>query len=160
MEPAKPLALPVKNTTKTMTDILIVDDDPEILGTFREILKASGYSVMTADTSARALGLVRDSPFRLALLDIRLPDMEGTELLREIRKVRPTIKCIMVTGFANLDNAVTSLNGGASGYVMKPVNPGNLLGTIKEKLNEQQAEEKITSDRVADWAAEQLLRLS
>jgi DNA-binding NtrC family response regulator len=143
-----------------MTDILIVDDDPEILATLREILEANAYAVKTADSGTGALALARDIPFEIALLDIKLPDMEGTDLLGEIRKIRPSMKCIMVTGFASLENAVKSLNSGAAAYVMKPVNPGNLLITIKEKLQELQEEEKITGDKVADWATEQLLRLS
>jgi DNA-binding NtrC family response regulator len=143
-----------------MTDILIVDDDPEILATLREILEANGYTVQTADSGTGAILLARDMPFEITLLDIKLPDMEGTDILREIRKIRPAMKCIMVTGFASLDNAIKSLNSGAAGYIMKPVNPENLLMTIKEKLQELEEENKITSDKVADWATEQLLRLS
>jgi DNA-binding NtrC family response regulator len=143
-----------------MTDILIVDDDPEILATLREILEANGYTVQTADSGTGAILLARDMPFEITLLDIKLPDMEGTDILREIRKIRPAMKCIMVTGFASLDNAIKSLNSGAAGYIMKPVNPENLLMTIKEKLQELEEDNKITSDKVADWATEQLLRLS
>lgn len=143
-----------------MADILIVDDDPEILSTLREILEVNGYSVRTAADGAGGIAVVRETPFRIALLDIKLPDMEGPDLLAMIRKSRPATKCIMVTGFASLENAVKSLNSGASAYVMKPVNPKNLLDTIHEKVQEQQAEEEITGDKVADWAAEQLLRLS
>lgn len=143
-----------------MTDILIVDDDPEILDTLQEILEVNGYTIRKAATSAGAIALVRETQFRIALLDIKLPDMEGPDLLIEIRKVRPAMKCIMVTGFANLENAVKSLNAGACAYIMKPVNPKNLIDTIREKLEEQQKEETMTGDKVADWAAEQLLRLS
>ena len=66
----------------------------------------------------------------------------------------------MVTGFASLENAIKSLNAGASAYVMKPVNPKNLLDTINEKIAEQDAEEEITGEKVSDWAADQLLRIS
>jgi DNA-binding NtrC family response regulator len=143
-----------------MDDILIVDDDPSILSTLREILKVSGYSVQTAGDGVRAIAMVTEAPYRIALLDIKLPDMEGTELLARVRKIRPELRCIMVTGFASLENAVESLNAGAAAYVMKPVNPKDLLDTIREKIAEQKAEEEITGDRVADWAADQLLRLS
>jgi DNA-binding NtrC family response regulator len=143
-----------------MDDILIVDDDPSILSTLREILEVSGYSVQTAGDGARAIAMVKEAPYRIALLDIKLPDMEGPELLAGVRKIRPALRCIMVTGFASLENAVESLNAGAAAYVMKPVNPKDLLDTIREKIAEQEAEEEITGDRVADWAADQLLRLS
>lgn len=143
-----------------MADILIVDDDPDILSTLREILEVRGYTVETAGDGARAIAMVREAPYRLALLDIKLPDIEGPELLADIRKIRPPIKCIMVTGFASLENAVRSLNAGASAYVMKPVNPKNLLDTIHEKFQELKAEEELTGEKVTDWAADQLLRLS
>lgn len=143
-----------------MADILIVDDDPSILSTLREILEVNGYSVESAVDGTGAIAMVKAAPYRIALLDIKLPDMEGTELLAGVRKIRPGIKCIMVTGFASLENAIKSLNAGASAYVMKPVNPKNLLDTINEKIAEQDAEEEITGEKVSDWAADQLLRIS
>jgi DNA-binding NtrC family response regulator len=143
-----------------MTDILIVDDDPGILSTLREILELNGFTVETSADAADAIDKIKKTPFLIALLDIKLPDMEGTRLLMEIRKIRPAIKCIMVTGFASLDNAVQSLNSGAAGYVMKPVNPGDLVNTIREKIREIEAENEITEDKVTEWASDQLLRLS
>jgi len=143
-----------------MADILIVDDDPSILSTLREILEVNGYSVESAVDGTGAITMVKAAPYRIALLDIKLPDMEGTELLAVVRKIRPAIKCIMVTGFASLDNAIKSLNAGASAYVMKPVNPKDLLDTIHKKIAEQDAEEEITGEKVSDWAADQLLRIS
>jgi DNA-binding NtrC family response regulator len=143
-----------------MTDILIVDDDPGILSTLREILELNGFTVETSADAADALAKVKEIPFLIALLDIKLPDMEGTRLLMEIRKIRPATKCIMVTGFASLDNAVQSLNSGAAAYVMKPVNPGDLINTIREKIREIEAENEITEDKVTEWASDQLLRLS
>jgi DNA-binding NtrC family response regulator len=143
-----------------MTDILIVDDDPGILSTLREILERNGFTVETSADAADALVRVKEIPFLIALLDIKLPDMEGTRLLMEIRKIRPATKCIMVTGFASLDNAVQSLNSGAAAYVMKPVNPGDLINTIREKIREIEAENEITEDKVTEWASDQLLRLS
>jgi len=143
-----------------MTDILIVDDDPGILSTLREILERNGFTVETSADAADAIKKITETPFLIALLDIKLPDMEGTLLLKEIRKIRPAVKCIMVTGFATLDNAVSSLNTGAAGYVMKPVNPGDLINTIREKIREIEAENEITEEKVTDWASDQLLRLS
>jgi DNA-binding NtrC family response regulator len=143
-----------------MTDILIVDDDPHILSTLREILELKGYTITTADTSAGAIALVREKPFPIALLDIKLPDMDGSELLVEIRKIHPKVRCIMVTGYASLENAVKSLNSGAAGYVMKPINPKDLLDTIQEKIREIEAEEELTGEKVSEWVADQLLRLS
>ena len=143
-----------------MTDILIVDDDPGILSTLREILELNGFTVETSADAKDAIQKIKETSFLIALLDIKLPDMEGTLLLKEIRTIRPATKCIMVTGFASLDNAVSSLNSGAAGYVMKPVNPGDLINTIREKIREIEAENEITEEKVTDWASDQLLRLS
>jgi len=143
-----------------MTDILIVDDDPGILSTLKEILELNGYTVETSADAADAIEKVKETPFLIALLDIKLPDMEGTRLLMEILKIRPATKCIMVTGFASLDNAVKSLNSGAAAFIMKPVNPGELINTIREKIRELEAENEITEEKVTEWASDQLLRLS
>ena len=138
-----------------MTDILIVDDDPGILSTLREILELNDYTVVTSENAAGAIERVKETPFLIALLDIKLPDMEGTSLLAEILKIRPATKCIMVTGFASLDNAVLSLNTGAAAFVMKPVNPGELINTIREKIRELEEENEITEEKVTAWAGDQ-----
>jgi DNA-binding NtrC family response regulator len=143
-----------------MADILIVDDDPGILSTLREILERNGFTVETSANAADAIEKAKETSFLIALLDIKLPDMEGTQLLKEIRKIRPATKCIMVTGFASLDNAVSSLNSGAAAYIMKPVNPADLINTIREKKREIEAENEITEEKVTEWASDQLLRLS
>jgi DNA-binding NtrC family response regulator len=143
-----------------MTDILIVDDDPDILSTLREILILNQFTVATSADAADAIEKVRESPFLVALLDIKLPDMEGTELLKEIKAIRPRLKCIMVTGFASLDNAVQCLNSGAAGYIMKPADPEDLVKTIRQKIRELETENEITEEKITDWASDQLLRLS
>jgi DNA-binding NtrC family response regulator len=143
-----------------MTDILIVDDDPDILSILREILELNGFTVATSADAADAIQKIQETPFRIALLDIKLPDMEGTSLLSEIGKIRPSTKCIMVTGFASLDNAILSLNSGAAAYVMKPVDPAKLISIIKEKIRELEEENKITEEKVTEWASDQMLRLT
>ena len=162
MDKADPLAVQARAVTEgtILTDILIVDDDPEILSTLREILEMNGFTVETSANATDAIEKTKTTAFRIALLDIKLPDIEGTELLGELKKLRPATKYIMVTGFASLENAIQSLNSGAAGYVMKPVNPAEIISTIREKILEQEAEEKMTGNRVTEWATDQLLRLS
>jgi DNA-binding NtrC family response regulator len=143
-----------------MTDILIVDDDPDILSTLQEILVLNQFTVATSADAANAIQKVKESPFLVALLDIKLPDMDGTELLKEIRAIRPRIKCIMVTGYASLDNAVQSVNSGAAAYIMKPADPEDLIRTIRQKIRELESENEITEEKITDWASDQLLRLS
>jgi DNA-binding NtrC family response regulator len=93
----------------------------------------------------------------LALLDIKLPDMEGTELLAEMHKIKPHIMKIMVTGYASLDNAILSLNSGADAYIMKPVMPEKLIAVIEDKLKEQEEVEKLSEEKLTKWLEDRLL---
>jgi len=142
-----------------MKRILIVDDDLAILDSTKQILELEGYEVETADTAQKGLEKIEQDFFHLALFDIKLPDMEGTELLEKAHKLRPGMKKIMVTGYASLENSVFSLNAGADAYIMKPVNPRDLLDKIKEKLEEQEKEKIIDGEKVAEFLEEQLLSI-
>ena len=115
--------------------ILVVDDDDAIAMSFARILQQHGYDVETAGTGHEAIEKCKNNSFDLALLDIRLPDMEGTQLLQALHAVR--IK-IMVTGYASLDSALQSLLLDANAYVMKPVEPDELLKIVADALSEQQ----------------------
>ena len=87
----------------------------------------------------------------MALLDIKLPDMEGTQLLAKLHENTPKMVKIMVTGYPSLENAMEALNQGADAYVTKPVKPEKLLALIKEKLEEQSQAETMTENKVTDW---------
>lgn len=131
--------------------ILIVDDDETILAVLKEILQLDGYIVETAATGKEAIKKSETAFFDLSLLDIKLPDMEGTELIPELHKANPQMIKIIITGFPSFDNAVKSLNLGADAYIMKPVNSKELLELVGEKIREQQAASEINEDRVSDW---------
>lgn len=139
--------------------ILIVDDDLGILESTRQILEIDGYEVESASTAGEGLKKIESSFFNLALFDIKLPDMEGTELLERAHKLRPAMKKIMVTGYASLENSVHSLNSGADAFILKPVDPEMLLAKVKEKLDEQEHETVISGDKVAEFLEEKLLNI-
>ena len=114
--------------------ILVVDDDKSILRTFTRILQKNGYKIDTAETGREAIERADKKHYDLALVDIRLPDMDGTNLLAKIKKqLKNTIK-IMITGFPSLESGVKALDEGADAYLVKPVKPEELLMLIKEKL--------------------------
>lgn len=131
--------------------ILIVDDDVTILTVLKEILQLDGYTVETAATGKEAIEKSETAFFNLSLLDIKLPDMEGTELIIELHKANPEMIKIIITGFPSFDNAVKSLNLGADAYIMKPVNSKELLELVGEKIRKQQVASQINEDRVSDW---------
>jgi len=139
--------------------ILIVDDDKAILKSFKDLLQSEGYLIDTAETGQEALEKTEAQSYDLALLDIKLPDIEGTELLVEMHEGAPRMMKIMVTGHATLENAVESLNLGADAYVMKPVKPEELLRVVEEKLKEQEEAEKMSEEKVAEWIENRVKKL-
>ena len=119
---------------ETAKIILVVDDDKSILRTFTRILQKNGYEIDSAETGKEAIEKADSRHYDLALVDIRLPDMDGTDLLAKIKEqLRNTIK-IMITGFPSLESGVKALDEGADAYLVKPVKPEELLMLIKEKL--------------------------
>ena len=127
---------------KPQKTILVVDDDKSILRTFTRILQKSGYDIDTAETGKEAMEKTKNRQYDLALVDIRLPDMDGTDLLAKLKKpLQNTVK-IMITGFPSLETGVKALDEGADAYLVKPVKPQELLVLLEEKLknHEQSAE--------------------
>ena len=137
--------------TKNIPRILIVEDDTNIRVPLSTILQQNGYSVDIAKTGQEAIQKSKTSFFNLALLDIRLPDMEGTRLLTTMQENLPKMVKIMITGYPSLENAVEALNHGADAYLIKPVKPEKLLALIEEKLEEQSQAEKMTEENVTEW---------
>ena len=122
-------------TTRT---ILVVDDDKSILRTFTRILQKNGYEVDPSETGKEAIEKADKKCYDIALVDIRLPDMDGTDLLAKTRKqLKKTIK-IMITGFPSIESGVKALDGGADAYLVKPVKPEELLILIEEKLKNEE----------------------
>jgi DNA-binding NtrC family response regulator len=130
--------------------ILVVDDDKGILKSFSAILGLKGYRVSTAESGQEAIEKYQANYYNLALIDIKLPDLEGPELLKQFHQINPDTKKIIVTGYATLENAIKSLNWGADGYLQKPVLPGNLLSVVADKLMEQEVENDLIEDTVID----------
>ena len=118
--------------------ILVVDDDKSILRTFTRILQKNGYKIDTAETGKEAMEKAENKHYELALVDIRLPDMDGTELLAKIKMQLQDTKKIMITGFPSLESGVKALDEGADAYLVKPVKPEDLLMLIKEKMKSKE----------------------
>ena len=117
--------------------ILIVDDDENICRSLRLIFRKKGYEVETAGTGREAIEKAQEKSFNLALVDIRLPDTAGTELLAPLKELHPDMAVILVTGYASLETAVQALNEGALAYITKPLNMDEVLATVREALEKQ-----------------------
>jgi DNA-binding response OmpR family regulator len=115
--------------------VLIIDDDQAIVNSFSKILKKCNYATDTAATGKEALWKLKDQKYDIALFDLKLPDMDGTELLSRMEKdTQDTVK-IMITGFPSLESGIQSLEHGADAYLVKPVQPQELLTVIEDKLS-------------------------
>ena len=123
-----------------LINVLIVDDDEEVRNMLSSILEGAGYLIEAVENGKKAISICEKTPFDVALLDIDLPDIKGTELLRILKVIQPKMIKIIVTGHPSIENAVKSVNEKADGYVLKPFNVVELLGLIKkcttEKANE------------------------
>jgi two-component system response regulator AtoC len=131
--------------------ILIVDDDENIRKVLMAILEDKGYSVEAVGTAREAIKKTEKQCYNLALIDIRLPDMEGIDLLTKIRDTTPRMRKIIITGYPTLQNAVDAVNRGADAYIMKPFDVERVLSTISEQLRKQEQEKKYSQDKVAEF---------
>nr|MDO8135175.1 response regulator [Candidatus Njordarchaeum guaymaensis] len=136
-----------------------MDDDKAILKSLKDILLSEGYIVDTAESGREAVKKSEAQFYNIALLDIKLPDMEGTQLLTKIHKQTPQMMKIMITGHASLENAVESLNLGADAYIMKPFDPESLLKVVEEKMKEQEEAERMTEEKVKEWIETRVRKL-
>jgi len=119
------------NTTK----ILIVDDDPLVADSLAVFLKSRGYQVHVETDSHRALRQLRDgAQFDLLLTDVNMPSLDGFGLLKEVRKVDPSLVTVMLTGYGTIEAAVKAMREGAEDYVTKPVIDEEMLLTVERAL--------------------------
>ena len=139
--------------------ILVVDDDEGILDSISKALKLEGYEVDVANTGKKAIESTERNFYNLALLDIRLPDMEGTELLTALKDTTPRMVKIILTGYPALPNAVAALNKGADGYLTKPVKMDELIKTIKEKLAKQARQNEFDEEKVSEFIETRIKKL-
>lgn len=131
--------------------ILVVDDDESIRKTLTIILGEQGYHVDTAENGKEAISKTNARFYNLALIDIRLPDMEGTDLLTRMRDTTPRMRRIIITGCPTIPNAIEAVNKRADAYVLKPFKMDKVLETIKEQLKKQEGEKKYSEKKVADF---------
>ena len=131
--------------------ILVVDDDESIRKVLATILEDNGYAVDTAKNGKEAVKKSKVKFYNLALIDIRLPDMEGIQLLTKMRNRTPKMRKIIVTGYPSLQNAINALNKGADAYIVKPFDMDKVLQTIKEQLKKQEEEKKYNQEKVKEF---------
>jgi len=120
--------MPAKNK------ILVVDDEEALRTVLSTELEGEGYQVSTAGDGEEAIRILTTQEFNLILLDIKMPNVDGFEVLRFVKQKQPSTKVIMLTGFADLKNAIESKKLGAEDFVSKPYDLVDLLTTVERVL--------------------------
>jgi DNA-binding NtrC family response regulator len=115
-----------------LVNVLVVDDEPDFLETLVKRLSKRNYSVRGAPGGQEALELLRREPADVVLLDIRMPGMDGMQVLREIKKISPDTQVIILTGHASVESARDGLRLGAFDYLMKPSTLDEIMIKIQE----------------------------
>jgi DNA-binding NtrC family response regulator len=132
--------------------LLVVDDELDFLDTIGERLEAHGFEVTRASSGPDAIAAARHGGFDLALLDLKMPEMDGVELMKILREEHRFLQVIILTGYASIDAAVECTKAGASDFVSKSCDLDELLEKLKtaygSRLTKKFAEDKLRLDEV------------
>src|SRR5512144_3284030 len=118
-------------------NILLVDDHKPFRDSLAKILSAEGFRVFPADDGEEALDILRREFIHLILTDLKMPKMDGVELLKVAKTMRPEIEVMLITGYGTVDPAVTSMKDGAFDYIQKPFKPREILKLVRKALEKQ-----------------------
>jgi DNA-binding NtrC family response regulator len=125
------------DTNATKAKIIVIDDEPVVLKSCHRILTKLGYHVETTSSPGEGLKKIAGGAFNLAIVDLKMPDLDGMQVLREIRKSLPETSVIMITGYSTVETAVEAMKQGASDYVPKPFDPDELALAVQRVLEKQ-----------------------
>ena len=125
------------------TNVLVVDDEMGPRESLKMILKPY-YNVYTAENAQKALEIMKETSIDLATLDFKMPGMNGTELLKEIRKFNEEISIIMITGFGTMKSAVEGIRFGASDYLVKPFEITEIIDIVKKNLEKKKSKSQVS----------------
>lgn len=148
-------------------DILIVDDDSLLLETMRDLLAGEDLTVLTNQNGPEALERIKAGSIDLVVADIKMPGMDGIQLLKAIKEIKPDIPVIMITGFASVETAVEAIRQGAYDYIIKPFEVEKFLMVVQRALKETRLAQKnkqlladlTEANKELDKRLEQLFRL-
>ncbi|MCW5829155.1 MAG: sigma-54-dependent Fis family transcriptional regulator [Deltaproteobacteria bacterium] len=126
--------------------ILVVDDEPNMRKVLSALLGGEGYDVETADSGAKALDMLRQDQFHAMITDLRMPGMDGLELLRKSRQFQPRLPVIMLTAHGTVDTAVEAIKQGAFDYLSKPFDKSEIVGVVDKALRSYEISQQDVVD--------------
>ncbi|HEX7078696.1 MAG TPA: sigma-54 dependent transcriptional regulator [Candidatus Eisenbacteria bacterium] len=130
--------------------MLVVDDDPGSSGLLKEIFQGEGYDVTVASRGADAIREAKATPFDLALCDVRLPDIDGIEVMRRLRALSPDITVILVTAYGTVETAIQALHEGAFDYVRKPFSLDEVRITVERAMERRRLRSEAAAATVEE----------
>jgi DNA-binding NtrC family response regulator len=137
--------------------ILVVDDDEQLREDVAEMLQREGYEVAHVGSGEEALKKLKAEDFDVILTDLMMPGIDGMEVLRQSKKLKPAVRVIMITGFGTIENAVEAMKEGASDYVSKPFKIGEVQATVKRALEEVKFSRKLSASGEKDDRVQEML---
>lgn len=124
--------------------MMLVDDEVRYLQTTARLMEKKGFEVLTAQSGREALEKLKIHSIHVVILDVKMPGMDGNEILKVIKAIYPLVEVIMLTGHATMDSAIDGLKNGAFDYLMKPTDPDRILEKALDAFEKlQRVQEKI-----------------
>jgi two-component system response regulator GlrR len=142
--------------SSTRGKILVVDDEDGLRHVFALALESAGYSVNSAKCGREAIEMSNSNRYHLALIDMRLPDMEGTQLLTAFKNSNPKMRKVIVTGYPSVSNTIEALNRQADGFLVKPVKMEDLLKEVAKQLKEREEEMRYSERKVEEFVLDRI----
>jgi len=131
--------------------VLLVDDEEEFIETLAERMRTRGMEVSTSNSGADALQLVDDEDFDVVVLDLKMPGIDGLDALKRIKRRRPDVQVVLLTGYATIEKGVEAIKEGALEFLEKPVDISSLTEAIhKAKATKMVLMEKETEERIKE----------
>src|SRR6267143_6299883 len=134
--------------------MLVVDDDPGSSGLLREVFAEEGYDVVLASSGAAALDLAAARPFDIVLSDVQMPDLDGIEVLRRLRRLSPDPTVILVTAYGTIETAIRALHEGAFDYVRKPFKLDEVRLCVERAMERRGVRESVKGGGAASTSRE------
>ena len=142
---------------KKVAKILVVDDDEQMREDIAEMLSREGYEVAHVGSGEEALKKLKKEDIDVILTDLMMPGIDGMEVLRQSKKLKPAVRIIMITGFGTIENAVEAMKDGASDYVSKPFKIGEVQATVKRALEEVKFSKTLSTTGNRDDRVQEML---
>ncbi|KPL16007.1 Fis family transcriptional regulator, partial [candidate division WOR_3 bacterium SM1_77] len=117
--------------------ILIVDDEEIMRSSLSDWLREDGYYVLAVEDGYKAIEKVEEEDWDLAIVDLKMPKIDGLEVLKKISKIRPKLPVVIITAYATVDTAVMAIKSGAADYIVKPFNPEEISVVIAKLVEHQ-----------------------